>query len=667
MHENVYFAQLPKEQIAERLNEKVANFFDEIDRNGRLGLWRRAHRQYFALDAQGVHEASEISRGGEQGELSLIKANHYRNLLQHLHVLVTQNRPAFECRAINTDYESQVQTILGRNILEYYVRERRLDLHYRLAAEYALAYGEAYVELEWDMDAGDEVAVDAEGLVFPPGHKVKTGDIVVRTYDPINVIRRCRADVDGQQDWYILRRRENRYDLAAQHPDEADAILGHGDSDASERLHDYGYEQVDQDDDMIPVFTLFHARTKACPNGRRVKFLSSNVCLEYGDLEYAEMPVYSMIPQQQHGTSFGYSVGFDLLCVQEAVDLMYSTILSNQATFGVQNIWMKPGSNLMPSQLGGGLNVLESMEKPEPINLTHTPPEIFNFLKGLETLGEVLSGVNSVARGQPEASLKSGSALALVASQAVQFSNGLQAAYVRLQEDSATGILRMLQRKAALPRATVVAGKDNRTYVKDFTGKQLQALNRVIVDTSNPMSQTLPGRMQMAQDMTQMGATPEQYYQVLATGRIDPLMDEKRRTSLTITAENEALREGRPVAMMITDQHVQHIQEHATVLGGNDERMNPELVDRVNAHLQEHINALRTTDPGLLQVLGQNAIAPPGMPQQPNQGASAPQPNAGGAVPAQGGPVPAPEGSPPAVAQNMPSMPTPPPTGNPAA
>ncbi len=660
---NVYFANLPREQIGEAINEKVRLYYDEIDRNGRLGLWRKAHRQYFALDAQGIHEASEITSGGEQGELSVIKANHYRNLLQHLHVLVTQNRAAFECRAVNTDYESQVQTILGRNILEYYVREQRLDLSYRLCADYALAYAEAYLELDWDPDLGDEVAVDQEGLVFSPGHKIKTGDVVVRTYDPMNVARRCRANSDGRQPWYIPRRWESRYDLAAQHPDHAEAILSHADSDHSERLYDYGYIQAEDDDDLIPVYTLFHAPTKACPTGRRAKVLSSGLCLEYADLE--EMTFYPMIPQQQHGTSFGYSVGFDLLCVQEAVDLMYSTILSNQATFGVQNIWMQPGSNLQPSQLGGGLNILESQTKPEPINLTHTPPEIFNFLKGLETLGEVLSGVNSVARGQPEASLKSGSALALVASQAVQFSNGLQAAYVRLQEDSATGLLRLLQRKAALPRATIVAGKDNRTYMKDFTGKDLGALNRVIVDTTNPMSQTLPGRMQIAQDLRQMeGATPEQYMQVLTTGRLDPMMDEKRREALTILAENEALREGRPVMMMITDMHVQHIKDHKSVVADPSSREDAALVARTNAHLMEHINALRTTDPALLQVLGQNAIAPAGMPQPPNQGEGAPQPNA---QPQPGQQVPAPQGTPPETAAMMPQLPAAPNTGNPAA
>ena len=52
---------------------------------------------------------------------------------------------------------------------------------------------------------------------------------------------------------------------------------------------------------------------------------------------------------------------------------------------------------------------------------------------------ETLSGVNSVARGNPEASLQSGTALAMVQSQALQFMSGLQQSYIQLIEDVGTG------------------------------------------------------------------------------------------------------------------------------------------------------------------------------------------------------------------------------------
>ena len=677
-NEKTYFANLKDTELVTELFRKVTEYYEEIERIGRLGLWRKIHRHYFSLDKQGYHEASEIQRGGEQGELSMLKASHYRNLLQHLHVLVTQQKPSFECRAINTDFKSQVQTILGRNILEYYLRECRLNVQFRYAAEVAIAYGEAYVEIGWDPNKGDPVAADIdEETGEPTGAQLNIGDIYTRVYEPRNVIRPCRVDADEGINWYILKRHESRHDLAAAYPDQADAILGFSADDNSTQEYLYTFEALSSqhDDDRIPTYTFYHERTPACPNGRQVKFLGADIALEQGDLKYTDLPVYPMMPSKQHGTSFGYSVSFDLLCVQDAIDLLYSTILSNQASFGVQNVWMKPGTALEASQLAGGLNVLQSEDKPEPINLTHTPPEIFKFLQGVETLGEVLSGVNSVARGQPEANLKSGAALALVASQAVQFSNGLQAAYAQLLEDTGTAILRTLQTRATLPRAAVIAGKDNKSYVKDFTGQDLSSLSRVIVDIGNPVSRTIAGRLQMAQDMMQAQVIkrPEQYISVIETGTLEPIIEDERSEQLLINAENEALRDGKPVVVTAIDQHIQHVKGHRQVLADPDARQDQNLVSATLEHINEHLNALRTVDPALLNALGQAPIAtqPNGAPTPP-QGANAPQPAAAPAPgPGDQGPpgdqppgqqVEAPPGSPPGLQQAMPKMPAPPPT-----
>jgi hypothetical protein len=652
----MYFANLPQDKLAEELHRKVTLYYEEIERNGRLSLWRQSHRYYYAMNPNGFHEASKIRRGGESDQLSILKANHYRNLLQHLHVLVTQQRPAFDCRAVNTDTKSQIQTILGKNILEYYWREKRLDVEARQGSEVAILYGEAYLEVDWDETQGDEVAGDVE-----TGEIIKTGDIAARIHEPINVIRTIRSDKE-RQDWYILRRWVNRYDWAARHPESADQILNESSSQDAERFYYNFKPQVTEDaEDLIPVFFFYHDRTDACPQGRRAVFMGSDLCLEADALKTPVLPVFPMIPSRQHGTSFGYSVSFDLLCVQEAIDLLYSTILSNQAAFGVQNLWMKPGSTLIPTQLAGGLNILESPEKPEAINLTNTPAEVFNFLQGIEKLGEVLSGINSVARGQPEASLKSGAALALVASQAVQFSNGLQAAYSRMLEDTATAILRTLQTRATLPRAAVIAGKNNKSYMKDFTGDDIKSINRVIVDLGNPVSRTIAGRIQMAQDLlrAQVIQKPEQYIQVIETGTTEPMIDQQLQSQILMDQENEALREGKFVKAILTDKHKEHIEAHSGVLGTPDERADPRLVARVLAHIQEHISELQTGNPALLNLLGQAPIQvlPNGAPATGPQGANAPQP----AAKPEGAPgaptAPIPPNTPPEIAANMPSIP----------
>jgi hypothetical protein len=656
MSKSTYFANLVGDELASAVYDKVSAYRREIERNGRLGLWEKAYRAYYALDAYNRHEAAMIRRGGEQQELHLLKANHYRNFLTHLHVLTTQQRPAFECRATNTDYKSQLQTILGANILEYYMREKRLEEHFRRAAEFCLNYGEAFVTLDWDATKGESVVADEEGII-------PTGDIVGRVYGPMQVARPCRADPDTELNWVVITLYINRYDLAAEYPAFADKIMSFsGDTNETDVIG-YGRFSDDDDDDMIPVQVLYHDRTPACPTGRFAKCLGSQVTLVENTLDalrYKKMPVYRMAAYNQDGTSFGYTVAFDLLCVQEAIDIMYSTILSNQATFGVQNIWIKPGSTLYPSQLSGGLNVLESEEKPEPINLTYTPPEIFKFVQGLETLGEVLSGINSVARGQPEASLKSGSALAMVASQAVQFSNSISAAYIKLLEDVGTGVITLLQTRAAVPRTTAIAGKSNRSYIKEFVGDDIDSINRVVVEVVNPVSRTTAGRIQMAQDLLQAQAvTPQEYIQVITTGKLDVAIEDEQAETLLIRSENEDLREGRPVVVTAVDMHVRHINGHKVVFADPDARRDPAIMSAALAHIQEHIDALRNTDPALLNVLGQAPIAP----GTPPQGANAPQdlPNQQPQEPTPGEQMPAPANSSPQIVANMPTLPKLPP------
>lgn len=660
MQDNVYFANLPPDELGQALITRVQDYYDAIDRNGRLNLWKKCHRAYYGLDSWGKHDSSALSRDGEQGELHRMRANHFRNLLQHLHVLVTQQRPSFECRALNTDYKSQTQTILGSNILEYYMREKRLADHFRRCVEFCIVYAEGYMALEWDPSAGD----DAEGDI-ETGEIIKTGDIKACVYSPIDVIRRIRGDADTQQDWHIIRKWVNRFDLAAQYPDFEDEILNEG-SDPTVNIFstEFYIQNHDEDDDLVPVYYFFHNRTAACPEGKYAVVLGSGELIGYDDrLRYPVYPVFRMAAYNQDGTSFGYSVAFDLLGVQDAIDNLYSTVLSNQMAFGVQNIWIKPGTNFSPAELAGGLNVLESTEKPEPINLTNTPAEIFNFLRGLEGLGETLSGVNSVARGQPEASLKSGSALALVASQAVQFSNGIQAAYSQTLEDVGTGILKILQTRAVLPRATVIAGKDKRSYVKEFTGDGLKSINRVIVEMGNPVSRTVAGRIELANQLlqSQLLKNPEQYIQVVTTGNISPIIDDQESESLNIQRENEELRDGKSVPVTAIDYHVEHIKGHRKVLADPDARRDAVVVQTALAHIQEHINALRTVDPNLLNLLGMNPIT---QPDPRMAGAMAPQPNAA-PVPGQEAPMPnqapVPPNTPPEVAAAMPEMPVPPP------
>lgn len=606
-----YFAQETSENLPSEILKRVEDYHDYLQTSGRLKLWKRSYNYYYKPTMHG----SRLGKSGEQSEYTTMDVNHYRNLLLHLKTMTTQQRPAFEPRATNTDYKSQAQTILAAGLLDYYMREKRLERIMKSAVEHSLVFGEGFIRTEWDTSLGEIYDVG------PDDTPLRQGDIRYTNFIPLNVARDFTKHTAENHDWYILVDYKNKYTLAAKYPELGDKIVDLPSISELENHYSVGID-YDCESDDIPVYEFYHAPTDALPNGRMMVCLSDDVVLLDGDLPYSHLPVYRIAPDDEIESVFGYTVAYDLLPVQEAIDGLYSTVVTNQSTFGVQNIAIPMGHNLSVTQVSGGLNLIEydsKLGKPEALNLTSTPPEIFNFIVQLEHLAETLSGVNSVARGNPEASLKSGAALALVQSMAIQFSIGLQQSYIALLEDVGTATINILRDYASTPRVAVVAGKSQRSLVNEFTGNDLDLVNRVTVDMGNALSRTTAGKVQLAENLLQNGLikTPEEYIMVLSTGKLEPAIEGQQAELLNIKAENEELAAGNNVPVMITDEHKIHIQEHKAILASPEARRNPELINLVTHHLQEHIDALSNpANQAVLAVLGQQGLPP----QQVNMG-----------------------------------------------
>ena len=78
---------------------------------------------------------------------------------------------------------------------------------------------------------------------------------------------------------------------------------------------------------------------------------------------------------------------------------------------------------------------------------------------------------------------------------------------------------------------------------------------------------------------------PEQYFNVLETGRLDPLIDAERSELLNIKSENEMLQRGENPTAILTDNHMLHIREHRIVLDDPVARKDPAIVAAALAHL----------------------------------------------------------------------------------
>jgi hypothetical protein len=483
---NIYFAAKEPKDVASVLMGKTDDWFRSLEANGYLDklrtMWAAYHGAYYT-DSANSHS---ISFAGEQGELAQMSVNHLRNLAQHMLNMITSTRPAMQARSTNTDYASLVQTKLANGLLDYYMRDHRLESFLKTAVEYSIVFGSGYIKLAWNATRGDVYDVNDE-----TGEEIREGDIEFCNLSPFDVMFDTNRE-DKNHDWVVCRSFMNRHDLAAKYPEHEDEIKSLPTKSDLQGISNFtfSYDQTD----LIPVYEFYHKKTESMPDGRYLLFLSGSLTLLDSPMPYRALPIYAIAPNYFLGTPYGYTPMFDILGMQDAVNSLYSTILTNQTAFGVQNILVPKGADVSVSSLSGGLNIIEANMQAgriEALNLTQTPKEIFDFIGMLEKTMETISGVNSVSRGNPDPSLKSGNALALVQSMTLQFMSGLQQSYVALIEDLGTGVINTLKDHATTPRIASIVGKNNKSYIKEFTGQDLSSISRVIVDIANPLSKCL--------------------------------------------------------------------------------------------------------------------------------------------------------------------------------
>jgi hypothetical protein len=611
-------------ELLDFLETRIQSYYTDLEETGLLNVWERAYRAYYGGQTSvsafntPLFEGTRLTTGGKQGEKTRVKVNHFRNLLRHIHQLTTSQRPTTQARASNSDYKSQAQTLLANGLVDYYNREKNQERFLIDAAELSLIYGEGFVHAPWNARAGEVVVIDPATQ-----QPIYEGDQEYSIHSPLNVIR-DPALANNDHSWHIVKILENKWNLVAKYPAYKEQILEASAFDPTAESNPNftlraGNEPINED--LVPFYTFYHDKTEAMPQGRMVFFLE-NVVLMDGPLPYAKPPVYRVAAQSLVDTIYGYTPAFDLLPIQESIDELHTILMSNNKTFGIPNIWTKDTDKISVTMLQGGMRHMKSEEKPEAVQLTASAPETYNYLGIMEKSGETLAGISATVRGQPEASLKSGAALALVVSQSIQFISSFEESYNRLVEDVSTGLINNLRDFSKTQRVANIVGESSRPFMKEYTSEDLSQINRVVTERVSPLSKTISGRVEIANNLLQQGLidNPKQYITVLTTGQLDPAIEGAQHKLLNIRAENEELREGRPVSALMIENHPMHIQEHECVLANPEAKRNPQLVQNTLAHIQEHLDLWRSMDPALAALLG---IAPP--PPPPMMGAPAPQ------------------------------------------
>ena len=674
-------------------------FWKSLEDSGRLYLWRKSERTYYGEDEWGGwKESAAVSFGGESGEMAYIRINEYRSLLISILSMCTADRPAFYAKAVNTSSQALIEAPIATGLIAFYYNDKRVDDLVQTTVERTLVLGEGFMHLRWDNLAGPPMGQHPQ-----TGVMVYEGDIAPAAVSPLDVIRDTKEAPDAMK-WCAVAHRENIWNLVAAYPQFADQLSGQRGaawwpdnvwSDEFQR----GKLGDEEDPDRVVVWCLYVSKSPAVPNGRYA-LICGDVVLSDEPMKLDEIPVYCCVASKHMDKNEGNAPAWDLLAPQDAYDSLWSSILTVHDSYNNFNLFVPKGSGITAKQIASGQRLIEYNVNPAATNggmpmamqFNTLPTAAYEIVKSMRERMQTLSGVNSVARGEVDDNVKSGTMAALIQSLAAKFNSAPQRATVRLHERVSAGLLKQLRLYGSTKKVSEVAGSGAAEYMKSISVADVEQVQKVQVETANPLTQQMAGRLELGEKMATLfpgKMTMEHFATLVETGQLKPLLKRSEAMLAQIARENDMLSEGKlpPVAYIQqpkpplpgmppltpeqmapkprtchpSDDHAIHVTEHACLLT-TEFRSDPVKMEAFETHMTDHYVSWVDMPQDLGALTGQS-LPPPAPPGVPMEGDPAkPEEPKGAAPPSKGEKKSEPEKARPLGGQpqpNMPSMPRP--------
>ncbi len=162
--EDYYFANAPLDKLGDALMDRVENYYIFLNATGVMNLWRRS----FAFFYNSARLGGRVNPVGPKLELQSISMDDYPNLLRNILVLTTAQMPAMQTLCANSDEKTLEQNKISQQVLDYEVRQHRVNDYIVQAAEDSLWAGEGFIYKGWNPNLGEEVAPDANPDTLEP-------------------------------------------------------------------------------------------------------------------------------------------------------------------------------------------------------------------------------------------------------------------------------------------------------------------------------------------------------------------------------------------------------------------------------------------------------------------------------------------------------------------
>jgi len=706
---NGYWALQPASVLAKHVIQRYRDWRRYLRDIGHTTKALNGFRYHHGWNRLG-ESAAAMALGGEKRDYLRMVINEVRVMVQHVLAMLAARVPEMQPIAAASTPGAREEAICARDILQHVHRVQRVDSMHAEVRKLAFLMGEAYRLCLWDGNKGEPVAAGT-GPDGEPVAALRQGDFNNSVCSILDVARDPTVRNWDLVPWVVIRTWENKHVLAANRPEEEASRIrsitwrGLESIDLQEDL--WGMMALNtpalQNGDTIPVYQFFHVDNEAAPGGIAFSCLSDGMWLSEPTANpYKGLPVKRLSPDSIHGTTLGDTNVFDVTGLCDAVNILYSTWVTNAARWGIGTIAFPKQSSISRDSLGNGSTALEYTPvagaanggMPTPVVPPGTPQDVIQLAETLVSLVAKSLGLNDTAVGNLPFAGMPAALVAQMIQVAQQFQDTFYGAIVRFESDCATHELDCLKLFAKDSRAYEVMGDSQRWMAKEFTGDTLKGVSRVAFEPAPAVANSLAGRQMQLETMTQMSQAnaPISFPGIVdffMTGRMPTEMTAVENLTIKIARMQEQLRaatyltgpDGRPLpavdpmtgAPALTDSGQPQFQIDPTSLPKlavgmkvwtfidpllslmDEEHDTPAVIEAVAATVLECMRIWESTPPQLLALLGAPPIAPGGMPPQGGPPVGAPPapplpPQGAGPMPGAPQPPPGPPpGAPPAL------------------
>lgn len=327
--------------------------------------------------------------------------------------MINKNEPAFNIRpdvipnaAPEEIAAARQQASVQQHLCLHVYRKQNLKQKFKRWVRYGLRYGVGIAQVSW-CEKEDDVKVE----IFSPYEILLDPD--------------CKGEVQDSR--FVLKSilTSRKYlESTGKYKNLSECVSENkmADSDFRERFLASKFAKTADEDSLI-LHELWEKVNETDTKEESMKCTSyiGEIIVREEEYDYDKYPFILLYPQEGLGETYTRPWFADIISLNKALDALYSFVEEYIGTMGVGRYLNKKGGKIVTASTGAHGQILEyTGERPEPMNTSPLPQEVFSQIANTERYMGEIGGIQSFDLGQIAKSNVSGVAISQLEAQQVQ-------------------------------------------------------------------------------------------------------------------------------------------------------------------------------------------------------------------------------------------------------